>query len=930
MLGTADCLAQPAYAVEMTVTERKTVGSGELVTHVFTIHNHGTNIDVYSLELGVPDGWPVLPVPGSLFVPTGESAVVFVNLVVPRTAEAGEYLIYLKAISQDAPAVESEAVGSIYVRTQWQFELNWVNQPSRGQPGEWLEGSVRVSNMGNAADEYLVHMEANSSWEVNLRPNEFSLLPGETQVVQFFVRVPDYAAAKAPYSLAIYVSSMGDPLNEAQLVLSNQLGPPLPHLVRGSIYPDWSVSTTFSIDCSANPTLALRGWGHIEPMGYIDMSGTVSMAGILNPRLWIDTGLWSLHVDGGTIASKFASISGMPMIGGSIGEQGIWRALYTEEDRGFTGLWITDCSSLRVSIGDDQVQGLSFEEVDATCDFSRSLSAHFLMNSATQTESGTVWGLGGELSFEGCGVWDISADFLEVSQGYPNQSPRTELGFSGSHRGCHPIFDVDFSIIETLYGAAPNEYVVLARGFDVAFKPILGDIISVGIDVGFGQEESDDAPQTLDSFSESFAIRLDGKTPFLWDFSYVVKTTSDEIAGTKLLLQDTSFGSAIPFGPLTFSAGFDAQLLDDGVTTSFLSGGSIGLIMDYEPTVRVFLDAGGGKASLRANIEWKLASGGHVRWTGEMASCGAPKWATSVSATFPSVFTCCGPSKGRVSGYVFLDVNADGVLDQDEPGVQGILLRADGEEAVSGSDGWFVFPPFEPGQYVLDIDSLPSGMIPGLSLPISTRVSQGDELQILIPLQQRSWLRGMIFNDVNQNGIRDSSESGIPSVRVQIIGSDVAEWITTDANGRFMLLLPPGSYSAELDPLSLPARYETTTVGNVALSLDQYGVVDLSFGAYRRPREVVVTFGPPSVDFSISPVSPSSGNEAILTAYATSPMGAAIVSYEWEFSRNGTAILRSGEQIRMTFPTAGTWQARLVVTDSNGLRGIRERSVPVQ
>lgn len=60
-----------------------------------------------------------------------------------------------------------------------------------------------------------------------------------------------------------------------------------------------------------------------------------------------------------------------------------------------------------------------------------------------------------------------------------------------------------------------------------------------------------------------------------------------------------------------------------------------------------------------------------------------------------------------------------------------------------------------------------------------------------------SWLRGVVFEDANNNGRQDAAEAGIPDVVLGVFdasGSFLIQYLTTDAEGRFETRLGAGSY----------------------------------------------------------------------------------------------------------------------------------------
>ncbi len=914
------------YAVSISATATKFVDVGDLVTHVFTIVNQGTNDDVYALDLTLPQGWVALPVPATISVPAGATRIVFVNSSVPSTAEAGTYEITLKATSLHDSAIHSQETAYVQVRSSWGFELKWVRIPPRGQPGERLQGSFKVTNTGNSPDEYQVDVVASAGWEAGVMFEEFGLLPGESREVEFYVLVPNTATAKAQYGVTLTVTSIQNPSLTRTLSTTGRLSPPPPELVGGTLFPEWMMSVDFDIDQQANPRLSVRGWGDIEGFGQIDAGGSLTIAGIQSARAWIDTGDWSIFLDGGTIVGPFLGVSGRPLFGGHIGELGLWRLLFTEDSKGFYGLLRNDTSSLRFSLGSDSIRELAFQQIDLRHDFAGPASGRFLIGRGVQTESGIVWSLGGDVELE---EWEFGGSFMSVGPGYPNQTPRSEGRVYVSYDGCPFPVDSSWSSVSREAGLPPDEYNLTANSFR-ASAPILSfDVLSCTLSLQFGTQQSDDAPRSVDAHSYSLGCSLAGNTPIPWSFATSSQWLNDQIAGTTTTSQQVTIGGEVEFGEIStiLSASIQALQGATGITTS--SGLSITLSDDNLPgSPEVTFSIGGGGAGAEGQLTWNPAPDTEVVWTWELPLCGEG-FSTDISVRFPAAFPFCGPTKGRISGRVIVDVNGNGIWDSGEEGVKGVLLLADDYEAITGNDGRFVFPPLDPGTYALAIKSLPAGLVPEEAFPLEVSISAGDEPQILIPLRPQSWLRVRVFSDANQNGQRETAERGVSGVQAFVRGEGLEKTLRTDASGRFIIEVPPGSYTVALDVSSLPQRVEMTTPQTVEVDMPEYGTVDVEFGVYQRPRPVVITFGPPTASFDFTPQTPIVGETVRFTGISSQAVNAEIVSYAWEFKQGDIKITQSGEQTDTVFAKPGLWQVYLTVTDSNGLRGAAKKEITV-
>jgi len=180
------------YAVEVLPPPPITARPGEFITRVFTVTNQGTLDDVYTLRVTTPPGWLLLGLPGELALGAGESAKVFISVLVPAEAAAGEYELILWATSQADPTVSAEGVCIIEVVPAAGVRV----LPPPGEeviPGETVTYAFIVENTGNVPDTFALEARSSRGYPVEVSPTTLSLPFGERGGVRVRLQVPEDA-----------------------------------------------------------------------------------------------------------------------------------------------------------------------------------------------------------------------------------------------------------------------------------------------------------------------------------------------------------------------------------------------------------------------------------------------------------------------------------------------------------------------------------------------------------------------------------------------------------------------------------------------------------------------------------------------------------------------------------------------------------------
>ncbi|MDD3335545.1 MAG: SdrD B-like domain-containing protein [Eubacteriales bacterium] len=163
------------------------------------------------------------------------------------------------------------------------------------------------------------------------------------------------------------------------------------------------------------------------------------------------------------------------------------------------------------------------------------------------------------------------------------------------------------------------------------------------------------------------------------------------------------------------------------------------------------------------------------------------------------------------SGKVFEDINNDGVMDETEPGVAGVLLRLEGQksgrvfELITDETGLYTFNGLPNDRYLFsavlpegmlyarysktggDLRSVFSGSVVTREFSIKNEETVTDKN---VGVVQNGVLVGTAFFDLNDNGYYDEGEPGYAGVTVEAIkisSGDSMGKTQTDENGAFRL-----------------------------------------------------------------------------------------------------------------------------------------------
>ena len=173
--------------------------------------------------------------------------------------------------------------------------------------------------------------------------------------------------------------------------------------------------------------------------------------------------------------------------------------------------------------------------------------------------------------------------------------------------------------------------------------------------------------------------------------------------------------------------------------------------------------------------------------------------------------------KSSLTGFVFNDIATpdNNIKDAGEPGIPNIPVTLTGTDDLGNtitpivvnttSTGQFIFPDLRPGTYTITETTQPPTFTDGTDTAGDLGGTVGADVITAIPLLAGqggvnylfaetgvggSVLTGIVYIDVNDNGVQDSGETGIPGVNVTLSGTDIDAnpvnlTLPTDSTGAF-------------------------------------------------------------------------------------------------------------------------------------------------
>ncbi len=935
------CAWAAAGAVRIDVlSSAKDAAPGEVVTHVFAVSHDGAVSETFALTVDSPLGWTILGVPPEITVAPGEEGVVFVTLTVPPDAAAGSFILTLRATALADSTDEASAGIATRVAVVNQVELTPPDAQSLS-PGGSASYSVIVTNRGNAQDVIAIAATSSRGYAADVSAASLELSPRESREVVVVLDVPADAGPGRDVLTVRATSTLYAGVDDETAIFTTIL-PPGPDAVGGSLYE--VLPTRIGVEIERNETTGAFGSQVSLSMSGAVFDGTFAASAtalhpfgpgpvdvtacLLSYRLnhasfgignvsQTLTDLQSVSCDGGSTSIDAPFIDVALIAGGS-----------GDETR-FGG---------RLALGPEEAQlGLAYSERRSEASRSAAWTglacAEPIDGWTLRAEGGlgTADGKLGRAGFFGTAIegesYFLSASAFSVDTYFPG--PRNDsAGVEASQRLRLAALSLGLSFGHTWSNVVRDPLaptlVTDSLGVNVSATPWEEEGPTLQGTITFVRNHQADGIPRDDVHALLAYSVADAEGAFPYALKGRIADRLDLLLATQERTLTHTQEVGLSIDQLTVLLRLNEEQVVDLVHDLVLSSaGSATLVVrpggtPHEASIE-FRSVGDRldltlSSVLHATEDLSFSLGGFAEWERGNPSAAAFGWSIKVDTTFgvPLPFLV---TKGRIDGRVFVDRNANGVFDEGEPLAANAVVFVEESEVSTNAQGEYRFPPLAPRQYSLEVRELPRDA--AFQGPIAVALAPGEQVTVDVPLAPILSVRGAVFDDANQDGVRQAEETGFSGIHVNLLGADgVTVTTATDARGEFVFASArPGTYVVSLDARTLPERFAFTTTESQ--TVDATSASPVTFGGFIRPRQVVVTFQPPTADGTYSPVAPQAGEAVTFDASASFDFDGMLVAYAWDFDDDGrsdsTAVVASH-----IFATPGHYRVSLSVTDDGG------------
>jgi hypothetical protein len=768
MLACGTAVASAQVLLE-SISEHPSVVPPELLTLVLRATNTGGAADTYSVDAELPSHWTMVSPPTPTSIAPGNSEILLLLLRVPSDANAGEYSMAVRIVSQSDPATWAETPVTVSVRENVAVELLPLAGRANGLPGGTAEYRLWAINRGNVALDFKITAQLGSKAEII--PQTARLVSGERVEVLVQHTVPDDAIPGATVRLVLTLHAAGFPLAMDTVTLSTHVLPPAPDAVGGSLVQELPAHVRLSVGGSAftGATDSSLAFSFAGEVGTGNLFAHVLASSIFGPRAVSLTSWSMLYRDApatfavGDTSRALTRLLSVSCRGGMVElDQDLYAVTFIAG-----GMNDETRVGGRGSLGLEQVNvGIAYVEERAET----AQRASWSLLAGVEPLEGWTLDLEGALGKDGMKTdhalvfasqfdivgYSLGAEAFSVGTNFPSARADTAGISLAQHLNTEDLsLQATFSHRRDNVIENPVEPTTANDDLKLSLSTmLLRDGPTLSADVGFSWER--DATLTLtDTVERRLSATLTGgQGVFPFTLSAALSDQDNHVTGTfrRDLLLSEEVGLSLD--DLDFYFTLTHKRAEDQLSGEVLSGGTgVSIRLDSRSalhSMRWALHSDPSTLDLSAWADVHLSESVHLqfesaaRWDWELANVVSLRWGIAFDTRFslPLAFLA---TKARAVGRLFVDANGNGTRDGGEQGLPNIILALGEVQARTDSEGRFRFPPMPPGEYVLHIANLPPDYVMATDGGTLVKLTAGGETPILIPLTASASVRGCMF-----------------------------------------------------------------------------------------------------------------------------------------------------------------------------------------
>jgi len=188
---------------------------------------------------------------------------------------------------------------------------------------------------------------------------------------------------------------------------------------------------------------------------------------------------------------------------------------------------------------------------------------------------------------------------------------------------------------------------------------------------------------------------------------------------------------------------------------------------------------------------------------------------------------------GGAQGYVFKDLNNNGVKDTGEEGIPKIDLFAENKKnATTNERGFYSFEKLkgEETSILLDIKTLPEGYTPTTSNPQTVKLEREKIAEANFGVVAKTEISGRVFNDLNMDGELSGDDYGVQDVLLKLDDS-VSDY--TERGGYYTFeYVNSGERTVGMTPATIPSNLLPLSVTKKTVKVEEGKTYKEDFALY--------------------------------------------------------------------------------------------------